>query len=465
MSKSIPMPEKSFKERVENFIREAGLPAGIHNEFRNEISKLILTIQELQGASVLRALSRKENFFDDFKYFKDTYLDKSAYIHRVLWREVIYFLKSKDMRSDEKILMEDVLYVVNNLKDCDIEKIYNMQINMDLNVALEMDTFTTGENVNRDIYTYVKSKANTLKYLPKYDFGLANEDLQHDLIEEVLRVNNSYNKSSGKNVNASENFEDNVRRYIETALNNKVSQIKDYWGSDNRRRVSSTHASLYRKRGTLRKAVAKEKDAAVLADLHQQLEEIEHKIKTLPHDYFSTVTPLVRTNESENREVDAQEIDPSTISDDQTIEGMWVHDLILDLPPRLSRCVKIITGVFDEEFEEWCKSTKPKANLNLLDHLFRCAMEFTNVSKDELKNSPVIMQALSDNRLVQNTMYRNESDIMVQNLITKKLHPAKLEDSREDGSIIFYLVSDKTAKSKSIDTGYDKKWKLVGSLQ
>lgn len=462
-SPSLVIPTKSFKERIEEFLKEIDLNEEDQQEFRNEVCKFILTIQEQQGAAVLRAMSRKLNFFEEFKYFKDIYLDKSAYIHRHLWREVIFFIKHKQFRVEEPILSSDILYVVDHLKDSDLEKIISLQINMDVNASLNMDEFTTGENVQRDIYTYVKSKANTLKYISKYDFGIDADDLQHDLIEEVLRVNNAYNKSSGKNINGGENIDNNIKRYIETALNNKVSQIKDYWGSETRRRVNSTHATLYRRRGTLKKAIAKETNKDVLAKLNSELIEIENLIKTQGHDYFSTVTPLVRTNESENREVDSQEIDPSTIEEDNTLENFWAKELLQDLPPRVSRCVSIIMGDFDEEFETWCRISKPKANLDILDNLFRCALEFCKLTKDDLKNNPTIIRALSGNGLMKNQMYIKESDILVQNLITKKLHPARLDDQRNDGSIIFYLVNDKN--QKVIDTNFDKKWRLISTIE
>jgi hypothetical protein len=468
-----------FQNRIEDFLatiniqddviykREDGKTkvtgAQIKAEFRTETVRLALTIQNKMGATILRALSREFDFFEEFTHFKKQYLDMSAYIHKTLWRDVIYFIQMKDFRNNDAILNKDIMYCVKHLTDSDIEKIINMQINHSLNASLEIDVsnFTTGKTTQRGLYEYVESKAATLKFLSKYDFGNDQEDFVHDLMEEMIRVNNGYNKSSGKNLNAGTSVDNSIKQYIETALNNKVNQVKDYWSSDVRRRVTSTHSPLYRRRGNLRKILKKETDLTKIAEINKEIGEINEKLRTGSHDYYSTVTPLVRTNESENREVDAQEIDPSTIEEVDTEEELWAHDLILDLTPRISRCVGILMGTYDEEFTVWTTKQK-KYNLDMLDHHFKAAMEFCNVTKEELKSNPVILQALSTAPSTRKSVFQKNADILVQNLTTKKIHPAKLEDTRDDGSIIFRLVNAKD--QKDIDTNYDKKWKLISNI-
>ncbi len=471
-----------FKARIEDFLTSLNLiddkkylreekgpkksdihitGAEIKTIFRTEAVRLILTIQDKMGATILRALSREFDFFEDFTHFKKQYLDMSAYIHKSLWRDVIYFIQMKDFRTNDAELNKDIMYCLKHLTDSDIEKILDMKINHNLNAALNLDEFTTGKTTQRDLYTYVKSKAGTLKFLSKYDFGNDPEDFVHDLVEELVRVNNGYNKSSGKNINDNTSVDDSIKQYVETALNNKVNQVKDYWSSDVRRRVTSTHSPLYRRRANLRKILKKEIDIAVIAKINTEIGEINEKLRTGNHDYYSTVTPLVRTNESENREVDSQEIDPSTIEESSTEEEIWAHDLTLDLTPRISRCVKLLMGHYDEEFAFW--SVKQKDfNLDQLDQYFKAVMKFCKVTRDELKSNPVILQALSTAPSTKKNVFQKDADILVQNLISKKIHPAKLEDTRDDGSIIFSLVNAK--ERKEIDTNYDKKWKLVSNI-
>lgn len=492
----------SFKTRLEEFLQY--LPKEVteatKKELRREVAKLVLTIQSEMGANLLTRVSRAHDFFDDFKYFKNQYLDKSAYLHRTLWREVIFFIQEQEFQTKaskadienqinkEKevladltnkspklealesklesivVLENDILYAVANLGDDDIEKIISLKINHSLNVALDLRNteFTTGKTVKRSLDQYTKSKTNTLKYLTRYDPAMSKEDFQQDIAEELLRVNNVYNKSSGKNLSAEDDYETGIKKYLETSLNNKVNQIKDYWGSGIRNRVSSTHSALYNRRETLNKQIKSETDEVKLKALVVQLRAVELELKEGNSDYYSVLSPLVRTNESENREVDAQEVDPSIIVDEDIEARIWAKDLIEDLPPRISKCVNILMGNHDSDFIHWATNVNTKKyNLDILDHLHKAAMEFCKVTKNELRNNSTIIQALQLAPSTKKHFRQDESDILVQNLTTKKIYTARVEDTREDGSVIFSVISGKDPKT--VDTGFDKKWKLVVS--
>lgn len=455
--------KNTFKHRIEEFLSELNLSKKVENDFIKEVIRLILTIQKNMGATNLRAFSRKHEFFEDFTTFKKQYIDVSSYLQQTLWREIVYFIQNKDFKEkDNNNLNHDILYCINKLDDEDIEKILNMEINHNLNATLDMDEFTTGQKVKRDLQTYAKSKASTLKFLSKFDHGISPDDHTQDIIEEVLRVNNIYNKSSGKNLSGEEDIDTNIKRYIETALNNKVNQIKDYWGSDIRRRVTSTHSHHFRRRNNLKKLIKKETCEKKIKEYNNEIEEINEKLRKDSHDYYSTVTPLVRTNESENREVDAQEIDLSTIEEYNFEDDYWEKDLILDLPPRLSRCVNIILGNYDEEFLKWLKLDGKKYKVDILDQHFKAAMDFCKVNKKELRANPVILQALSTCSNARGTIYKRDANIMVRSIATNKIHAARLDDTREDGSMIFTLVEAK--KPRVIDTGFDKKWKFISEI-
>lgn len=451
----------SFKSRLEEFLLSIFIPEEIKNKVRREVVKLVLTIQQEMGANVLTRISREHNFFEDFKFFKNIYIDKSAYLHRTLWREIIFFIQEKNYKTKNPVLEQDILYAIKFLHDEDIEKIVTMKINHDLNVSLDLNTteFMTGKTTKRDLNSYTKSKIGSLKFLSRYDPAISKEDFQQDIVEELLRVNNIYNKSSGKNLSATDNVENAIQKYIETSLNNKVNQIKDYWGSGIRNRVSSTHSALYNRKESLEKQIRVEEEPAKLEKLESQLKAVNIEIKYGKSDYFSVLVPLVRTNESENREVDAQEVDPSIIVDDTNEEKIWAKDLIDDLPPRISRCVSILMGNYDEEFLLWVKGSTKRYNLDILDNMFKAAMEYCKVTRNELRNNAVIIQALHNSPSTQKFFGQKDSDILVQNLTTKKVYAAKVEDTRSDGSLIFSVVSGKD--SKIIDTGFDKRWRKV----
>ena len=97
-----------------------------------------------------------------------------------------------------------------------------------------------------------------------------------------------------------------------------------------------------------------------------------------------------------------------------------------------------------------------------LNQYFKAAMEFCGVTKEELRSNPVIIQALSTAPATRRSVYVKGADVMVQNTQTMKIHPAKLEDEREDGTIIFRLTTVKN--SKEIDSAFDKKWKLISRI-
>lgn len=458
----------SFQHNLESFVSTLAISDKGKNDVRREVVKLILTIQDKMGATVLRTMMRDIegfDYFEDFVHWKKMYLDVSAYIQRVLWREVVYFIQKKDFQGNNPQTNKDVMYCIKCLHDEDIQKVVEMKINHNLNAALDLsaDSFTTGKTTQRDLYSYVRSKAQTLKYLSKYDFGIEPEDFVQEVVEELVRVNNIYNRSSGKNLDASVKLDSAIKAYIETALNNKINQVKDYWSSDSRRRVTSTHAAEYRKRANLRKLLKKEVDLEKIEKIKGELAKLEEFLRTKNHDYYSVVTPLVRNNESEDREVDAQEINPAIIIPNTTDDDIWSNDLIIDLPKRVSRCVSIIIGNHDDEFYNWVKERGMNQVIEKdLNRYFKAAMEFCGVTKEELRSNPVIIQALSTAPATRRSVYVKGADVMVQNTQTMKIHPAKLEDEREDGTIIFRLTTVKN--SKEIDSAFDKKWKLISRI-
>ena len=458
----------SFQQNLEGFVSTLAISEKGKANFRREVIKLVLTIQDKMGATVLRTMMKDiegHDYLEDFVHWKKQYLDVSAYVQRVLWREVVYFIQKQDFQGNDPQTNKDVMYCIRWLADKDIQKVVEMKINHNLNAALDLsaDSFTTGKTTQRDLYAYVRSKAQTLKYLSKYDYGLEPEDFVQEVVEELIRVNNIYNRSSGKNLDATVKLDSAIKAYIETALNNKINQVKDYWSSDSRRRVTSTHAAEYRKRSNLRKALKKETDLDKIAKIRVELGQLEEFLRTKNHDYYSVVTPLVRNNESEDREVDAQEINPSIIIPNTTDEDIWSNDLIIDLPQRISRCVSIILGNHDEEFYNWIKDNGMSAEVEKdLNRYFKAAMDFCGVDREELRSNPVIIQALSTAPATKKSVYVKGADIMVQNTQTMKIHPAKIEDEREDGTIIFRLTAVKN--SKEIDSAFDKKWKLISRI-
>ncbi len=338
-----------------------------------------------------------------------------------------------------------------------------MKINYNLNASLDLNNFSTGKTVKRNLQTYAKSKTSSLKFLTKYDPGMERGDFQQDIIEELVRVNNAYNKSSGKNLSSEDAIETALQKYIETSLNNKVNQIKDYWGSGIRNRVSSTHASLYSMKETLEKKIkALEFGSPEHTKALASLELVKMTLKEGKSDYYSVVVPLVRTNESENREVDAQEVDPSIITDDNSEDGFWTSSLIEDLTPKISKCVNIIIGNYDSGFIEWSKTSKKKYNLDIFDHLSKAAMEYCKVTKNELRNNPTLIRALQTAPATKKFFKITEDSVLVQNLLTKKVYTAQIEDTRQDGSIIFTLESGKENKMfDTNDISFHKKWKIV----
>lgn len=460
--------ENCFQVRLEGFLKDLLVEEKVKTEIRREVVKLMLTIQKGMGANKLTAISREHDFFDDFKFFKKQYLDVSAYMHRVLWREIVYFIKEQNYRIKHEALNSDILYAIKFLHNDDIERIMLLKINYNLNASLDLNNFSTGKVVKRNLQAYAKSKTGSLKYLTKYDAGNTKDDFNQDIIEELVRVNNAYNKSSGKNLSSEDNIENAIQKYLETSLNNKVNQIKDYWGSNIRSRVSSTHSDLYKSKETLEKKL---KTFEVGSPDHKKTEmallAVKRELKEGSSDYYSVVVPLVRTNESENREVDAQEVDPTIITDDNSEDTYWSKKLLDDLEqqditPRISKCVNILLGNYDSGFIEWSKTSKKKYNLDILDHLSKAAMEYCKVTKNELRNNPTLIRALQTAPATRKHFKMEESSLLVQNLTTKKIYTARVEDTRTDGSMIFKIDSNKDDKYfDTNDIAFDKKWKIV----
>lgn len=472
------MPTHSFEKQMEDFVSSIKPVVLSENnqqtiaDFRKEVIRYVLKIQKGMGSTAIKSLAHKHNFPSEWTFFKSQYLDMSQYVNKVLWKAITKCVQETEISEDETVA-SDVNYCLQFLGMDDVEKINNKVLNEGCNVSsINLSTFTTGKKKKRNLTEYVQSKVGSLRYLAQYDPAMDLEDFQQDLAVEYCRVYNYYEQSAGTKLKAEKENKTPLdvmfMKYGETALNNKVLNLKEHYSCESRRRVSTTDNKLYRTRTRLKKELSKNPQNA---EVKQKLLDVEKKLKTSNGDYFSTVTPLVRGNDGEFRELDAREIgnplvkciEPTREVDDH----MWIEELIQSLPPKLSNFVSVLLK-HDDEFElwfaDWAKGKKIRYDSNNIDHRIRGAFEYCNVTRDELKKSDKLLKFIT--RKKQGTWNhffkdkgRTANQIVVKNHPAGKVMRAFLEDDREDGTCIFSVTDPKFRGE--YDTAHNYEWSVL----
>jgi hypothetical protein len=484
---------ESFQKRVEQLVNEISFfvqKESEQKELVSEIVRLVLGIQTGMGSTALRRITFRNNILDDFTFFKNQYLDVSHYLHRQLWKAVVRSVQEGEkytdarLRSDvisclqherpldgnayaiqvfeEKVqafvqvLKQDTAFCLQSLNSRDLAKIKELSINEELNVdSIDMANFTTGKKKPKDLQTYVKTKSYTLNFLSEYDPGFTPEDFDQDLLCETVRVANVYGRSKCKNIHrelkddegnaqAMTPIKVRLEKYVETALNNKVDNLKEYHTCENRRRVSTTDSKLYKEKAKIKKLMQKnpiynankEKLAELkkmigithkdvekrnrfrneladlqlkmcadssYKDLHERMDAIEAEIRNSNGDYYSMVTPLVRHDEGEDRVIDVQDDNQGEQkvgeqflyhSEKTFDERLWIDGICEEVPENIALFVRIVTGDFAPEFENWAK--EQGIDTSYFDAMVNGAKRYCNVTKSQLLSNQELVQALTD---------------------------------------------------------------------
>lgn len=469
----------SFQKQLEDFIDSVSDYVLAENknqaliEFKREVIRYILKIQKGMGSTAIKSMAHRNNFIDDWVFFKQMYLDMSFYVNRRLWKAIVIYVKDLEEDQDEMITA-DVNYCISQLTTEDIEKIKDKKVNTDCNLDhIDMSKFETGKRKKRTLPEYFASKTGSLKFLATYDPAMEQEDFEQDLAVEFFRVANYYEQSAGSKLKEEKKnnipVEERFMKYAETALNNKVLNLKEHWSCESRRRVSTTDNKLYRLQAKLKKDISKDPSND---KLKRELEKVKAKLRTSNGDYFSTVTPLVRGEDGEFRELDAREIGtPLTKAVNpmgETEDTMWINQILTDLPSKVADFVNIICFDGNEEFERWfdnwAKGKKVKYNTNNFDHRVKGAFEYCGVTRDELKKCDQLLKFLERKKKGTWDHFfkdknKSPNQILVKHRDTNKIVRAFLKDDRDDGSCIF-SVTDPKYKGE-YDTAYDNEWKVV----
>jgi hypothetical protein len=397
----------SFKTKVVSFIQNSGIRTEADRaDIQKEIVRLALHIQTGMGSTTLRRKTFRLNCLDEFTHFKNQYLDMSSYVHRKLWVAVVNYAKDGILPSatspeEAATILEDVMFCLSILDENDQEKVRKTEVKQALNVdSIDLSTMTTGAKSRKDLISYAKSKAFTLRFLTDHDPGLELEDFEQDLLCEIVRVFNAYPRSKGKNLdaNAADNLRLRVEKYLETALNNKVMNLKEYYTCDNRRRVATTDAALYKLKSKLKKLMQKDPNNKEFQD---RFKEVEAKIKSSDSDYYSIVTSLVRHEDGEDRVIDVADTNKNGSEEEGVLleeprsaeERMWIEQVCTKVSPNIAKFVRIITGEHNKEFEIWAKDQA--IDTNLFDSLVKAARKYCDVTKADLLSNRVLSEALN----------------------------------------------------------------------
>lgn len=453
---SLVKPLESFESRVTKFLGSIRLDDNIKQSVAHETIRLILQIQEGTGSNLLRKLAFDNDFFEDFNFFKNQYLDMSAYIHRRLWVAVLDYIQNEKLPESEP-LRGDVLFCSGYCDERDIKRLRAKEVREDLNVdAVDLANMRTGNKTKRSLYPYVQSKSYTLNFLSEYDQGLEIADFEQDLLCEMVRVFNSYPRSKGKKLEDNapagvEKLESRVQMYLERAVNNKVLHLKTYHTCDLRTRITCTQAEDYKQQKRVNKTIkllernlakaqkafedhqarmllipegarpdfaleetkltaALEKarnDATRIPLLKQQLDEVKQKIRETSSDYVPLVTSLVRKEAGgeEERVIDLADGSQRFLSDESGEDDMvggtthitsedriWIEDICSRVDEKSAMFIKVIIGDHVADFERWAKDKN--IDTDRFDQLVKGARTYYQLSSKDLQENEVIVETL-----------------------------------------------------------------------
>jgi DNA-directed RNA polymerase subunit H (RpoH/RPB5) len=405
--------QRGFAQRVNAFLESVKLLENEKQEFAKEIARLAMQVQTGMGSTRIRRIAFRRNIETDFHFFKTQYLDSSAYIHRQLWKAVVLKTQEKSYAEytnskNETFIDEDVTYMLSLLDEEDVAKIRAMKIAPGLNIDhINLVDLTTGKNKKRSFLEHVKIKRNPLSFIADNDPGTSIEDLEQDLLTEAVRVSNMYNRSKGKNLSmcaVDDNVSQKLEKYLETALNNKVMNLKEHHTCDSRRRVVSTKDAEYKKIKKLRKL---SKQDPTNKDLTNKIGEIRRHIDTSGTEYFSTVSALVAADDGEFKIIDIidnkeQHVDVGPGDDSGSLNApmmtsenaVWIEKLCGRVDDKIAKFVRIVVGERDEDFEQWAKRTG--CDTDNFDSLVRGARTFCKVTRNELAQNPVLEEIRED---------------------------------------------------------------------
>lgn len=395
---------KGFAKKVDTFLSSVTFPdEQTKNEFAREIARLVMQIQTGQGSTTLRRIAFRLNIQDELKFFKDQYLDSSAYVHRCLWKATLLAVAGE--KYQQLADKTDVEYILGLCTPEDIKKIKKASVNETCNIeSIDLMSLTTGKNKKRDFLSHVRLKRNPLTFIPDNDPGHDLEDMEQDLLAEAVRVYNMYGRSKGKNMDlcGKDTLSTRFQKYLETALNNKVNNLKEYHTCDSRRRVVSTRDADYKRYKKLKKMAKEHPENTAIV---MELEAIRRSIDTTNTEYYSTVNSLVASDDGELKVIDVvdntEHQQPVKMDDNGQLmpqmsseNAMWVNKMCDRVDTKIATFLKIVVGERNSEFEVW--ATRNGIDVDNFDNLVRGARTFCKVTRHELATNEVLEEIRED---------------------------------------------------------------------
>lgn len=260
----------SFKQTVVQFVQNQILTETQKKELTKEIVKFALQIHGQQRSAVLRKYAFAHSCLEETSFFKQQYLDVSAYIHRELWRDV----KSRSTT-------EDVRFCLDHLTRKELETFDRIAYH-----DIDISSFDLNKWLKEKM-KHLKNKSYKLKFIRDSDPCFDIEDFTQDLALEAVRVVNSFGRVKAKG-NPEESLQTQLEKYLEGSLNNKINSLIEYHTTGVRRRSVNTNEGLYKKLKEVKS------ELNVIKTKHRAYEEnvVETRLRTL--DWFTgTAIPFV----------------------------------------------------------------------------------------------------------------------------------------------------------------------------
>lgn len=391
------MSVRPFHVRVTEFLSENPIPnKEDENVFVREMIKVVLKIGDPNQSIKLKKLASGHNIVDSYSWFKSQYLDVSYRLHQILWREVINKLKDPNYSSEDVETDKDVEFCIKYMNDKDKSDVLKLKYDKRMDVRdLNLDGWQMGVSKKRDLVSHVNSKIYTLSYISKYDPALTPMDFSQELLVEAVKAFNGYSRSKGKKLTEDDkdnwDLENNVQKFMEVTLNNKIKCLKWFYSCDNRERVTSTTKKQERKLKKLKKEFLTNK----CPDLEAEIKKLEEYVRENKNFYSKIYSMHVSKDETGEKVIDYGEdhlvkrcLQDRTVQEDME-QDLWMSDIFERM--RHNKAKKIISVLlgYDKEIRVKVKQKRIKPET---DQYFEFLVKHLDLGEEDIQYIEWILQ-------------------------------------------------------------------------
>jgi len=371
-----------LKETLDKFFAEYKLPIKNQKALSRSLVRYSLKLEKINS---VKAKFKPYGLREEVAFLKKQYLDASFYLNRELWQSLLLYVQ-EDKTPTNPHMYADILYILDLLPKKDIGSLKKTPIDPLLSVdSINLDTFKIGSKKKYSLMPYANLKARGLKFVASYDpGGYTMSDLGQDVACEFVRVFNYFPRTSSKNMKEGDDVNISVQKYIESSLNNGVSNMQSYYTRANQRKIANMMRILHKEKRRIKTQIFHNPgDGRLKEDLKKKKKEI----KKASDECFNNLMPI-------NYEVNGKMVESPLIGAANHVEeNINVKNLLSHVDESTAAFFKIILGYPNKEFDRYAKTK----NIDQGHREFvKEAASFFNVDLENLREDGFIRDTLKN---------------------------------------------------------------------